>query len=95
MRGHVDTKQCEDGETRKAQHEAATASVWSLDKHFTAYGTKLERVEVFKYLDRLIAFDGNETPGPWNNLMKTRRVWARISHVLQAEIASPRVCGMF
>ena len=29
------------------------------------------------------------------NLKKARRVWARISRVLRAENASPRVCGMF
>jgi hypothetical protein len=37
---------------------------------FTAYGDKLERVEVFKYLGRLLAYDDNDTQAVRNNLKK-------------------------
>ena len=52
-------------------------------------------MEVFKYLGRLIAFDDDDTQAVRGNLMKVRRVWARISRVLRPENASARVCGMF
>ena len=67
----------------------------ALDAKFYAYGEELERVEVFKYLRRLIAFDNDDTQAVRGNLVKARRVWERISHVLRAENASARVCGMF
>jgi hypothetical protein len=66
-----------------------------LDQEFTAYGEKLERVEVFKYLGRLLSFDDNDIQAVRSNLKKARKVWSRISRVLRAENASPRVCGMF
>ena len=52
-------------------------------------------MEVFKYLGRLIAYDDEDTQAVRGNLKKARRVWVRISRVLRAENASPRVCGMF
>ena len=67
----------------------------ALDEKFYAYGEELERVEVFQYLGRLIAFDDDDTQAVRRNLAKARRFWARISRVLRAENASARVYGMF
>ncbi|KAL7523456.1 hypothetical protein ACHAXR_000188, partial [Thalassiosira sp. AJA248-18] len=67
----------------------------ALKQQFTAYGVELERVEVFKYLGRLLTYEGNDIQAVRSNLMKARKCWARISRVLRAENASPRVCGMF
>ena len=67
----------------------------ALDQEFTAYGEKLERVEVFKYLGRLLSFDDNDIQAVRSNLKKARKVWSRISRVLRAENASPRVCRIF
>ena len=66
-----------------------------MDAKFYAYGEDLERVEVFKYLGRLIAFDDDDTQAVRGSLVKARRVWARISRVLRAENVSAPVCGMF
>jgi hypothetical protein len=43
------------------QHEAAEAARVALAQSFTAYGDKLERVEVFKYMGRLLAYNDNDT----------------------------------
>ena len=51
-------------------------------------------VPVFKYLGRFVALDDVDTQAA-SNLKKARRVWARISNILRAENASPRVSGMF
>ena len=45
-----------------------------MDTTFYAYEEELERVEVFKYLGRLIAFDDDDTQAVRGNLAKARRV---------------------
>ena len=59
------------------------------------YGDTLEKVEVFKYLGWLMSFDDTDAQAVALNLKKARKCWARISKVLCAENAPPRVCGMF
>ena len=74
---------------------SVSAASKALDLRFSAYGVNLQNVEVFKYLGRLLAYDDVDTQATMSNIRKARRVWARISAVLRAENASPRVCGMF
>ena len=50
-----ETALCKDGVARKVQHAAAECAHLALRQTFTAYGKELERVEVFKYLSRLLA----------------------------------------
>jgi len=59
--GHHHTVLCQRGWERKRQHAAAVRSQEALGRSFTAYGEELERVEVFKYLGRLIAYDDSNT----------------------------------
>jgi exonuclease III len=92
---HERSAHCWDGWAKRLQHEAAEHSAQALDAVFTAYGEELERVEVFKYLGRLLAYDDNDAQALRGNLKKARKCWARLSRVLKAENASPRVCGMF
>ena len=93
--GHEQSLFCREGQAQKVQHAAAVDSAHALEQTFTAYGEVLERVEVFKYLGRLLAFDDTDIQAVRKNLRKARKCWARISRVLRAENASPRVCGMF
>jgi hypothetical protein len=58
------------------------------------YGKGLERVEVFKYLGCLLAYNNNNSQAVRGNLKKARGIWAWISFTLRAEIAYPRVCGV-
>mmetsp|Transcript_6969 Transcript_6969/g.12483 ORF Transcript_6969/g.12483 Transcript_6969/m.12483 type:complete len:263 (-) Transcript_6969:214-1002(-) len=97
MSGHVDTKQCNEGGARQVQHKAAAMSIRTLDARFTAYGEKLERVEVSKNLGLLLVFCfcDNNTQAMRGNLKKAPGVWARLSRVLRWENASPHVCGVF
>ena len=94
-RGHWHTRLCREGWIRKKQHEAAEAARVALRKTFTAYGEDLERVEVFKYLGRLLAYDDNDSQAMRSNLKKARKSWAQVSRVLRAENAAPKVCGVF
>jgi hypothetical protein len=77
------------------QHEAAETAGIALSQSFKAYGDKLERVEVFKYLGQLLADNNNNTQAMRKKLMKARKSWGQVSHVLRAENALPKVCGMF
>ena len=95
VRGHWASEQCKKGTVVKVQREAAKKSALALRQPFTAYGVVLERVEVFKYLGRLMSFDDVDTQAMRSNLKKARRVWARLSRVLNRENASSRVCARF
>ncbi len=74
---------------------AAACSQQALDHVFTYNGDKLDRVEDFKHLGRLIAHDDVDTQAMQSNLRKAWGCWARISRVLRAKNASPQTSGMF
>jgi hypothetical protein len=50
---HQRTQLCQDWWEKKVQHEAAKTARDALAQLFTAYGDKLERVEVFRYMSSL------------------------------------------
>jgi hypothetical protein len=93
--GHHRTELCQQEWERKRQHAAAERSQEALKCSFTVYGEELERVEVFRYLGRLIVYDDADNQAMRSNLRKARGCWARISRVLRAENATARTCGMF
>jgi hypothetical protein len=92
---HYETEMCKDGVARKVQYAAAKRTHIALQQAFTAYGEELERVKVFKYLGRLLAYDNNDTQAVRGNLKKARGIWARLSRMIRTENASPRACGIF
>ena len=93
--GHPATKLCREGTERKVQRDAAANSARALDVTFTAYDVELERVEVFKYLGRLVAMDDNDVQAVRSNIKKARKCWKMLSRLLRSENMEPRVCGMF
>ena len=95
MRNHQKTVLCIKQWEQQVQHEIAATAQQSLQTRFLAYGEELERVEVFKYLGWLLANDNNDTQAIQANLAKACKAWARVSRVLKAENASPKVCGVF
>jgi hypothetical protein len=70
---HQRTQLCREGWERKKQHEAAEAARVALNRMFTAYEEDLERVEVFKYLGRLLTYDNNDSQATRSNLKKARK----------------------
>ena len=93
--GHQQTMLCKGMYKMRLQHEAATHSQQALQQDFFCGGDKLERVEVFKYLGQMLAYDDNDTQAMQSNLKKSQRCWARIWRVLRAENATPQVSGVF
>ena len=67
---HKRSAHCWDGRAKRLQHEADEHSAQALDTVFTAYGKELERVEVFKYLGRLLAYNDNDAQALRVNLKK-------------------------
>ena len=55
----------------------------------------LERVEVFKYLGRLLAQDDDDIQAIRAQIRKARATWARVGQVLQSENTSPCVAAKF
>ncbi len=55
----------------------------------------MDRVENFKYLGWLITHDDADNQAMRSNLRNARGCWSQVSHVLQAENATPKTCGMF
>jgi hypothetical protein len=70
--GHHRTELCQWGWEKKRQHVAAVRSQEALERSFTAYGEELERVEVFKYLGRLITYNDADNQAMGLNLRKAR-----------------------
>ena len=93
--GHQSSKTCKEMHVAKLQRKAVSDSAKALDAKFFAYGVELERVEVFKYSGRLIAYNDEDTQAVRGNLKMARRVWDQITRVLKAGNTSTWVCGMF
>jgi hypothetical protein len=55
----------------------------------------LERVEVFRYLGRLLSQDDDDIQAVRSQLCKARGTWARVGQVLSKENAPPRVSAKF
>ncbi len=67
---HYNTAMCEDGVARKLQYLAAKRTHLALQQPLMVYSDEIERVEVFKYLGRLLAYDDNDARAVRGNLRK-------------------------
>jgi hypothetical protein len=83
------------GVERRQQREAAVTSALALRQQFSVHGEALERVEVYKYLGRLLAQDDDDIQAIRAQLRKARATWARVGQVLRAENVPPRVAAKF
>ena len=67
----------------------------SMERAFEAYGKPLETVATFKYLGRLMTAGDDKWPAVAGNLVKSRKIWGRLSRILSREGADKRVSGNF
>ena len=92
---HINTAECRVGTARRHQRDMAVRSALALRQQFTVHGDVLERVEVFRYLGRLLSQDDDDIQAVRSQLCKARGTWARIGQVLRRENAPPRVSAKF
>jgi hypothetical protein len=92
---HRLSKECQIGVERTHQRETAVASALALRQQFTVHGDVLERVEVFKYLGRLLSQDDDGIQAIRAQMRKARATWARVGQVLRSENASPFAAARF
>jgi hypothetical protein len=93
--GHWKMERCALGTDRRIQRKAAVTSAFALRCIFQVHGDVLERVKVFKYLERLLAQDDNNVQAVHHQIPKARAIWAHVSQVLQGEKATPCIAAMF
>ena len=86
---------CAIGIEQKAQCKAVTDSAIALCCTFKVHGKVLERVEVFKYLGRLLAQDDDDAQAIRLQIQKARGVWAHVGQVLCTENVTPGVAAKF
>jgi hypothetical protein len=77
------------------QQEAVVASALALRCQFTVQKDALEKVEVFKYLGRMMAQDNNDVQAMQHQLRKARGTLACIGQMLRSENVTPRVAAKF
>ena len=92
---HRYSQECQVGVERKQQRETAVASALALRQQFSVRGDVLERVEVFKYLGRLLSQDDDDIQAIRAQMRKARATWARVGQVLRRENVSPFVAARF
>ncbi len=92
---HPLSNKCQVGVERQRQREAAVTAALALCQQFTIHGNVLERVEVYKYLGRMMAQDDDDTQAIRAQLRKARATWARVGKVLRGENTSPTIAAKF
>jgi hypothetical protein len=92
---HTCTKECAMSMARQQQWEVAVTSALALCRQFTVHGDALEKVEVFKYLGRMMVQDDNDIQAVQHQLREARGTWARVGKVLRSKNATPRVAAKF
>ncbi len=70
-------------------------SALALHKQFTVHRDVLEKVEVYRYLGRLLLQDNDDVQAVRSQLRKAQGTWARIGQVLHRENALPRTSAKF
>ena len=73
---HQLLKECQVGAERRRQWETAVTAALALRQQYTIHGDVLERVEVYKYLGRMMAQDNDDAQAIRAQLRKARATWA-------------------
>ena len=73
----------------------AVRSALTLRQQFSINDRVLERVDVFKYLGRLLSQDDDDVQAVCAQIRKACTAWARVSKVLQAQNAPSRISAKF
>ncbi len=92
---HIITKVCWAGMERRHQQDMAVQSALALREQFMVHGDVLEKVEVYRYLGRLLLQYNDDVQAVQSQLCKVQGMWARAQQVLCRENAPPRTSAKF
>ncbi len=92
---HRHSKECQVRVEHRLQQEVAVTSALALRQPFTVHGDVLERVEVYKYLGRMMAQDNDNLQAICKQLWKARSTWVWVGQVLWSKNALPFVAVQF
>jgi hypothetical protein len=92
---HVQTKTCLVGRERREQREKAIDAALALRQLFYVNGDVLGKVDAFRYLGRIVAQDDDDICAVRSQIKKARGIWARVSQILRAENAPPKIRAKF
>ncbi len=77
------------------QRDSAITLALALRQLFYVEGEVLEKVESFRYLERILTQDDDDIRAVRSQIKKAREIWARVGQVLQADNTPPKVSTKF
>jgi hypothetical protein len=92
---HIHSQVCQTGVERRAQRDSAISSALALRQLFYVKGEVLKKVELFRYLGRILGQDDNDIRAVRSQIKKARGIWAQVGQVLQADNTPPKVSAKF
>jgi hypothetical protein len=92
---HIHTQVCSLGAELQTQRDSAVTAALALHKLFHVEGELLEKVDLFRYLGRILAQDNDDVRAVRQQIKKAWGVWARVGQVLTADNTPPKVSAKF
>jgi hypothetical protein len=92
---HIHTQVCLLGAERRTQQDLAVLVALALRKLFHVEGEVLEKVDLFRYLGRVLAQDYDDVRAVRQQIKKACGIWARVGQVLTVDNTPPKVSAKF
>ena len=90
---HIHSQVCQTGAERRTQRDSAITSALALRQLF--YVEVLEKVELFRYLGRILAQDDDDVRAVRSQIKEAQGIWTRVGQVLQVDNTPPKVSAKF
>jgi hypothetical protein len=84
-----------DGVEWRPQRDSTITPALALPQLFYVEGEVLKKVELFRYLGRILAQDDDDVRAVRSQIKKAWVIWARVGQVLQADNTPPKVSTKF
>jgi hypothetical protein len=92
---HIHTQVCLLGAEQRTQRDSAVLAALALCKLFHVEGEVLEKVDLFRYLRRILAQEDDDARAVRQQIKKAQAIRARVSQVLTAENTPLMVSAKF
>ncbi len=92
---HIHTQVCLLGAGCRIQRDSAVLVALALRKLFHVEAEVLEKVDLFRYLGRILAQDDDDAWAVRQQIKKAHGIWARVGQVLMVDNTPPKVSAKF